>query len=200
MFIGCSHYPDCDFVVHEQQDDEQSIDCPECHKGHLVARRGRQGKIFMAAITFPHCKFSLPAKPYVMPCPQCHFPLALLKVKMPNTKCGNVQIKAVDIFLRTKMNVQQIAACLMQDEVVAYPTEAVFGLGCNPLSESAVRKLLDLKQRPIEKVLFWSHRACILQPFIDFPIYQTNDLRAYRNNMSIRSPGWCRQRQRFHIS
>ena len=39
------------------------------------------------------------------------------------------------------MNVQQIVTCLMQDEVVAYPTEAVFGLGCNPLSESAVRKL-----------------------------------------------------------
>ena len=51
------------------------------------------------------------------------------------------------------MNVQQIAARLMQDEVVAYPTEAVFGLGCNPLSECAVRKLLNLKQRPIEKVL-----------------------------------------------
>ena len=64
MFIGCSHYPDCDFVVHEQQDDEQSIDCPECHKGHLVARRGRQGKIFYGCDNFPHCKFSLPAKPY----------------------------------------------------------------------------------------------------------------------------------------
>ena len=40
------------------------------------------------------------------------------------------------------MNVQQIATRLMQDEVVAYPTEAVFGLGCNPLSESAVRNCL----------------------------------------------------------
>ena len=39
------------------------------------------------------------------------------------------------------MNVQQIAARLMQDEVVAYPTEAVFGLGCNPLSESAGQKI-----------------------------------------------------------
>ena len=63
MFIGCSHYPDCDFVVHEQQDDEQSIDCPECHKGHLVARRGRQGKIFMAAITFPIANFPCPQNP-----------------------------------------------------------------------------------------------------------------------------------------
>ena len=71
--------PIVNFVVHEQQDEEQSIDCPECHKGHLVARRGRQGKIFYGCDNFPHCKFSLPAKPYAMPCPQCHFPLALLK-------------------------------------------------------------------------------------------------------------------------
>ena len=50
------------------------------------------------------------------------------------------------------MNVQQIATRLMQDEVVAYPTEAVFGLGCNPLSEKCgSEKLLNLKQRPIEK-------------------------------------------------
>ena len=67
------------------------------------------------------------------------------------------------------MNIQQIAACLMQDEVVAYPTEAVFGLGCNPLSESAVRKLLDLKQRPIEKgLILVAPSLHFLQPFVDF--------------------------------
>ena len=67
------------------------------------------------------------------------------------------------------MNIQQIAARLMQDEVVAYPTEAVFGLGCNPLSESAVRKLLDLKQRPIEKgLIVVAPNLHFLQPFIDF--------------------------------
>ena len=49
------------------------------------------------------------------------------------------------------MNREQIAKALRQNQVVAYPTEAVFGLGCNPQSESAVKKLLDLKQRPVEK-------------------------------------------------
>ena len=103
MFIGCSHYPDCDFVVHEQQDDEQSIDCPECHKGHLVARRGRQGKIFYGCDNFPHCKFSLPAKTL------CHALSTMLfststikKVKMPNTKFGNVQIEPADIFFENE--------------------------------------------------------------------------------------------------
>ncbi len=37
--------------------------------------------------------------------------------------------------------------------VIAYPTEAVYGLGCDPLNEEAVMSLLDIKQRPIEKGL-----------------------------------------------
>ena len=35
--------------------------------------------------------------------------------------------------------------------VIAYPTEAVWGLGCDPGNEAAVLKLLALKQRPVEK-------------------------------------------------
>lgn len=38
-------------------------------------------------------------------------------------------------------------------ELLAYPTEAVFGLGCDPTNESAVVKLLEAKQRPQEKGL-----------------------------------------------
>jgi len=37
--------------------------------------------------------------------------------------------------------------------VIAYPTEAVFGLGCDPNNATAVRRLLALKQRPVEKGL-----------------------------------------------
>lgn len=40
-----------------------------------------------------------------------------------------------------------------QDGVIAYPTEAVWGLGCDPYSESAVKRLLALKRRPVEKGL-----------------------------------------------
>lgn len=35
--------------------------------------------------------------------------------------------------------------------VIAYPTEAVWGLGCDPFNEPAVRRLLQLKQRPQAK-------------------------------------------------
>jgi L-threonylcarbamoyladenylate synthase len=37
--------------------------------------------------------------------------------------------------------------------VIAYPTEAVWGLGCDPFSEAAVSKLLQIKNRPVEKGL-----------------------------------------------
>ncbi|NIG88747.1 MAG: L-threonylcarbamoyladenylate synthase type 1 TsaC, partial [Serratia symbiotica] len=46
-----------------------------------------------------------------------------------------------------------IIDALHNQKVIAYPTEAVFGLGCDPDSEKAVNTLLSLKQRSWEKGL-----------------------------------------------
>jgi L-threonylcarbamoyladenylate synthase len=43
------------------------------------------------------------------------------------------------------------AALMRAGGVVAYPTEAVWGLGCDPFSERAVARLLAIKQRPVDK-------------------------------------------------
>lgn len=62
----------------------------------------------------------------------------------------------------------QIVEKLKQNQVVAYPTEAVFGLGCNPDDEMAVRKLLALKQRPEEKgLILIAPQRNFLLPYID---------------------------------
>ena len=45
------------------------------------------------------------------------------------------------------LTVEQAAQCLHDGKIIAYPTEAVFGLGCDPTNESAVRQLLFLKRR-----------------------------------------------------
>ena len=37
--------------------------------------------------------------------------------------------------------------------VIGYPTEAVWGLGCDPWNTEAVNRILELKQRPVEKGL-----------------------------------------------
>ena len=48
------------------------------------------------------------------------------------------------------LTVSQAAECLREGRVIAYPTEAVYGLGCDPLNEAAVRRVLELKSRPAE--------------------------------------------------
>ncbi len=47
----------------------------------------------------------------------------------------------------------QAAEVVRSGGLVAYPTEAVFGLGCDPLNETALGRLLKLKERPIYKGL-----------------------------------------------
>lgn len=42
---------------------------------------------------------------------------------------------------------------LENGDVIVYPTEAVYGLGCDPDNQQAVERLLDIKQRPVEKGL-----------------------------------------------
>jgi len=45
------------------------------------------------------------------------------------------------------------ADVLARGGIVAYPTEAVYGLGCDPANREAVERLLSLKHRPWQKGL-----------------------------------------------
>ncbi|MBQ4679267.1 MULTISPECIES: Sua5/YciO/YrdC/YwlC family protein [Aeromonas] len=59
-------------------------------------------------------------------------------------------------------------AALQHDGVIAYATEAVFGLGCDPDSEAAVQRLLAIKQRPVEKgLILIAAGLAQLQDYID---------------------------------
>jgi len=51
------------------------------------------------------------------------------------------------------VEVLQAVNILHQGGVIAYPTEAVYGLGCDPKNVSAVKKILQIKQRKKEKGL-----------------------------------------------
>ena len=50
-------------------------------------------------------------------------------------------------------SVSSLVECLKAGEVIAYPTEGVWGLGCNPKDNLALQKLLDLKKRSWERGL-----------------------------------------------
>jgi L-threonylcarbamoyladenylate synthase len=48
---------------------------------------------------------------------------------------------------------QQATHVIQRGGIIAYPTEAVLGLGCDPLNPDAVLRLLALKRRPVGKGL-----------------------------------------------
>ncbi|MGH1472017.1 MAG: L-threonylcarbamoyladenylate synthase [Cellvibrionaceae bacterium] len=51
------------------------------------------------------------------------------------------------------LKVQQAASAMMTGGVIAYPTESVWGLGCDPNNAHAVKRILTIKKRPAEKGL-----------------------------------------------
>lgn len=62
---------------------------------------------------------------------------------------------------------RRIAASVRAGEVIAYPTEAVFGLGCNPYDLNAVARILALKQRSADKGLILIAADFVqLKPFL----------------------------------
>jgi L-threonylcarbamoyladenylate synthase len=51
------------------------------------------------------------------------------------------------------LSITDAVRVLHRGGVIAYPTEAVWGLGCDPFDEAAVTRLLAIKQRPVDKGL-----------------------------------------------
>lgn len=63
---------------------------------------------------------------------------------------------------------RRMATLLRHGGVIAYPTEAVYGLGCDPWNRAAVQRLLRLKGRDPEKglILIGADVAQLI-PFLD---------------------------------
>ena len=53
----------------------------------------------------------------------------------------------------SSQQINEAVGILQQGGVIAYPTEAVYGLGCDPNNHQAVERLLAIKQRSWEKGL-----------------------------------------------
>ncbi|KXF81188.1 Sua5/YciO/YrdC/YwlC family protein [Enterovibrio coralii] len=66
-------------------------------------------------------------------------------------------------------SVEQCVEALTRGEVIAYPTEGVFGVGCDPDSPAAVQALLDVKERDKAKGLILIAATLVqLDGYIDF--------------------------------
>ena len=67
-------------------------------------------------------------------------------------------------------HIQQAVRVVEAGGIIAYPTEAVYGLGCDPLNIDAVAHLLSLKQRSVDKgLILVAADIAQLSDFIEFP-------------------------------
>jgi L-threonylcarbamoyladenylate synthase len=64
-----------------------------------------------------------------------------------NASATNAPETKVIQYSHSQLVIKQAAAVLNGGGVVAYPTEAVWGLGCNPFSERTVQRILTMKRR-----------------------------------------------------
>jgi L-threonylcarbamoyladenylate synthase len=73
------------------------------------------------------------------------------------------------------MSLPSAVAALHRGGVIAYPTEAVWGLGCDPFDEAAVMRLLALKQREVAKGLILIAGAlAAFEPLLDWEALPTD--------------------------
>lgn len=67
-----------------------------------------------------------------------------------------------------RSDIAHAVALLRRGGVLAYPTEGVWGLGCDPRDQAATLRLLALKQREVDKgLILIAADEAQLAPFID---------------------------------
>ena len=77
------------------------------------------------------------------------------------------QDAAIDSSGRATVDVAQGIALVRSGGVIAYPTEAVFGLGCDPACAAAVERIVALKERDATKgLILVAAEFAQLQPWL----------------------------------
>lgn len=69
--------------------------------------------------------------------------------------------------IRSDSAIARAASILRKGGIVAYPTEAVYGLGCDPRNKQAVQRLLEIKQRdPLKGLILIAASFDQLAPYL----------------------------------
>ena len=71
-FLGCTKYPDCKGTKPLAK--KTGAACPDCgkeHKGELVEKKTKRGRVFYGCSRYPKCEFASWKEPVPTPCPEC---------------------------------------------------------------------------------------------------------------------------------
>lgn len=94
----------------------------------------------------------------------------------------------------------RLAQALSRGAVIAYPTDTIWGFGCDPFNEASVARLLQIKQRPVDKgLILLSSSLLYCESLIEIDAAQRETLRkpvdqptTWLVRASDRCPAWIR--------
>ena len=73
----------------------------------------------------------------------------------------------------------RLAHAISAGAVIGYPTDTIWGFGCDPFNAESVLRLLAIKQRPVNKgLILLSSNLLFLEPFIRVDAGQRSQLQA----------------------
>ena len=78
-FIGCSAYPECKHIEPLEKPEDTNVTCPECGEGSMTKRKSRYGTYFYSCSAYPSCKYAINSPPVAQSCPQCQWPITMIK-------------------------------------------------------------------------------------------------------------------------
>ncbi len=63
--------------------------------------------------------------------------------------------------------INRLGKAILQGAIFAYPTDTIWGLGCHPLLTHSVTRILEIKQRPVEKgLILLGSSLDLFEPYI----------------------------------
>lgn len=81
-------------------------------------------------------------------------PTSRLFLKVPWVKFGRGHFSGFLVrFTGSDFHISRAARIILGGGIIAYPTEGVWGLGCDPFDDAAVFRILQMKQRRVSKGL-----------------------------------------------
>ncbi len=73
--------------------------------------------------------------------------------------------------------INRLGKAVLQGAVFAYPTDTIWGFGCHPLDPVATLRILDIKQRPVNKgLILLTPELQYIEPYIDQDITEESRL------------------------
>lgn len=82
-FYGCSGYPACKHIESATPSatspSGETVDCPSCKSGEMVAKKSRFNTIFYACRRYPECKYAISGPPKAQACEACAWPIVVMK-------------------------------------------------------------------------------------------------------------------------